>query len=94
LIKQGAKLVESAQDVLDELEYHFPVQTITPQQLDSGGALPEHPVLAHLGFDPQGMDTLAERSGLTVEALSAMLLQLELEGRVAVLPGGLYQRTA
>ncbi|HEY5994500.1 MAG TPA: DNA-processing protein DprA [Gallionellaceae bacterium] len=94
LIKQGAKLVESAQDVLDELECYLlgrPVAASAPQDTAS---LPEHPVLAHMGFDPLGMDVLGERSGLTVEALSAILLQLELEGRVAVLPGGLYQRIA
>ncbi len=94
LIKQGAKLVEGAQDILDELACYFPGGAIAAPPPPDGAALQEHPVLGCLGFDPQGMDTLAERSGLTVEALSAILLQLELEGRVAVLPGGLYQRTA
>ncbi len=94
LIKQGAKLVESAQDVLDELECYFPGGAIAASPHRDDRPLQEHPVLAHMGFDPQGMDALAERSGLTVEALSAILLQLELEGRVAALPGGLYQRTS
>jgi DNA processing protein len=47
-----------------------------------------------MGFDPCDIDTLIARSGLTTEAVSAMLLQLELEGKIARLPGGLYQRTA
>lgn len=94
LIKQGAKLVESAQDVLDELQGCLPGSPASAPVRQDAGMSQDHPVLAHMGFDPHGMDTLAERSGLTIEALSAILLQLELEGRVAVLPGGLYQRTA
>lgn len=86
LLKQGAKLVECAQDILDELG-HFSASPL-PQS-----AIPEkHPLLAHLGFDPIDMDSLWQRSGLTIEALSAILLQLELDGDVATLPGGLYQR--
>jgi DNA processing protein len=45
-----------------------------------------------LGFDPLDLDSLAERSGLTIGELSAILLQLELNGMIASLPGGLYQR--
>jgi len=90
LIKQGAKLVESAQDVLDELG-HYVAPRHTPETPGSVPS-PEYPLLMHLGFDPLDMNSLSLRSGLTIEALSAILLQLELEGRVAALPGGLYQR--
>jgi DNA processing protein len=45
-----------------------------------------------MGFDPCDIDGLIARSGLTAEIVSAILLQLELEGKVAGLPGGLYQR--
>jgi DNA processing protein len=45
-----------------------------------------------MGFDPCGLDDLALRSGLTADTLSVMLLQLELEGHVASLPGGRYQQ--
>lgn len=87
LIKEGAKLVESAHDVLGEIAgAAFPA---TPSR-----AAPEesHALLRHLGYDPCNVDTLCGRSGLTAEVVSAMLLQLELEGRVASLPGGRFQR--
>jgi DNA processing protein len=84
LIKQGAKLVENAQDILEELGYQSTAKTV--------GIAPEHPLFVHLGFDPLAAETLAQRSGLTIGELSAILLQLELDGIVASLPGGLYQR--
>ena len=89
LIKQGAKLVESAQDIVEELAWPAMAATAaaSSREIDETG-----PVLQHLGFDPVSLDQLAERSGLTVEALSAKLLTLELEGQVAQLPGGRYQR--
>ena len=87
LIKQGAKLVECAQDILEELGQF----TTPPGQT---AVLNEHPLFAHLGFDPVDMDSLSQRSGLTIEALSAILLQLELDGGIVTLPGGLYQRVS
>lgn len=88
LIKQGAKLVESAQDVLQELG----VEALTAPALAANPAAGG--LLAQLGYDPCDIDTLCTRSGLTTDVVSAMLLQLELDGKVASLPGGLYQRTS
>jgi DNA processing protein len=84
LIKQGAKLVENANDILEELGY---CNSPTTADITS-----DHPLFVHLGFDPLDVESLAQRSGLTIGELSAILLQLELDGMVASLPGGLYQR--
>jgi DNA processing protein len=88
LIKQGAKLVESAQDVLEELG-----GARAPEPTPSGSGA-SHDLLDKMGFDPLDIDELIARSGLTTEVVSAILLQLELEGKIASLPGGLYQRIA
>lgn len=87
LIKQGAKLVESAQDILEELKMQSPG---VPRPTTNNPEI--HPLLDYLGFDPCDINSLCERSGLNSEEISAQLLQLELDGLVAVLPGGRYQR--
>ena len=86
LIKQGAKLVESAQDVLDELG----ISGRRPASAQEAGK--GHDLLEKMGFDPCDIDELTVRSGLSAEAVSATLLELELDGKIAGLPGGLYQR--
>jgi DNA processing protein len=94
LIKQGAKLVESAQDVLEELG-NF---TARPIALAAANPAPRDAevemLLQNLGFDPCDIDSLCERSGLTIDRVCAMLLQLELEGSVTSLAGGRYQRVS
>lgn len=97
LIKQGAKLVDDARDVLDELRgTTAPVAAPTvPAAAATGGAAGEpDELLERMGYDPVALDQLQARSGWPTDRLSARLLELEFEGRVARLPGGLYQRSA
>ena len=94
LLKQGAKLVESAQDILEELQAPFQSRTgqaALPLQ-PAASAAPADPLLEALGHDPVTMDALTARTGWSAQDLSAQLLTLELDGQVARLPGGLYQR--
>jgi len=100
LIKQGARLVETAQDVLDELHLQRPVLQVgdllpdeSPQSSAAGPDEPTaDPVLAAMGYDPVSQEALCARTGLGPAALSARLFELELLGEVARLPGQLFQR--
>ena len=96
LIKQGAKLVESAQDVLEELRWDDGAGPATNHGADiaCGPAPEDTPVLRALGFDPVGLDALQARTGIDTARLQAQLMALELQGEVARLPGGLFQRIA
>jgi DNA processing protein len=97
LIKQGAKLVECAQDVLEELRWQpaasASATTPSPGQEDAITATTD-PLLDALGHDPMGLDALAAHTGWSPQVLNVRLLNLELEGRVARLPGQLFQRVA
>jgi DNA processing protein len=97
LIKQGAKLVESAQDVLEELRLPDPFAQV-PLALDvavdkaPSQAPSEDELLQHMGHDPVSLDALQARCGWPTAQLQAQLLELELMGQVGRLPGGLFQR--
>ena len=97
LIRQGAKLVETAQDIIEELGPLAGVvqqraqQSASPtMEMDATTAA----LLEHVGHDPVTIDALIERSGLTADVVSSMLLLMELNGLVMSCPGGKIQRTS
>ena len=97
LIRQGAKLVENIQDVLDELKLSPTPNLIAADAdissvSDENGAEPA--LLTALGYDPVGLDALIARTGIAASQLQVQLLELELDNHVARLPGGLFQRIA
>jgi len=85
LIREGAKLVETAQDILGELGLFASAAPAATQAHES-------PLLAALGRDPVGFDTLVARTGRAPEDIASELTELEIAGAVAPLPGGRWQR--
>jgi len=100
LIRQGAKLVETATDILEELgalaqaAAHFEAESLTTATTEAPELDAEYQrLLEALGNEPVSVDELVGRCGLTAETVSSMLLILELQGFVAAAPGGLYSRS-
>ena len=99
LLRDGAKLVESAADIFEELapllDLQAPAQSASAA-VDVSGEAPEDPeyklLLNSLDYAPTSVDALVERTGLTPDVVSSMLLMLELQGQVAASPGGRYSR--
>ena len=95
LIRQGAKLVETAQDILEELGPLASLARASAPEAAAPAPEPDSPaaeLLQQIGHDPVSVDALIERSGLTADAVSSMLLQMELNGLVSSCPGGKVQR--
>lgn len=92
LLKQGAKLVESAAEVIEEFPGQtrlLPRNTTAPQNSEPPT---EDPLLDAMGYDPVSLDSLTARTGWSAPALNARLLELEMAGDVSRLPGQLFQR--
>lgn len=95
LIRQGAKLVETVSDVLEELQSEdAAASTAANPRSEAADAMPEHRLLRNMGYYPVSLDALCARTGFSAAELQAQLLELELAGSVARLPGGLFQRVA
>ncbi len=100
LIRQGAKLVESVNDILEELPPLHAPRSAAAASTASGGngacaaSSPEDPLLEALGFEPVSLDALGARTGWSAAQLQARMLELELDGHVSRLPGGLFLRVA
>jgi DNA processing protein len=100
LIRQGAKLTETVADILSELNFSAFFEGVrrASDAQDRAGDLEtgmdkEHKILLDaLGFDPADLDMLVVRTGFKAEAVSSMMLILELEGHVQAAPGGRYSR--
>ncbi len=101
LIREGAKLVEQVSDVMEELGSLLgglacPEAESTPQNgVERGSELDQQyqQLLLVMGYDSEPLEVLMARSGLGANVISSMLLRLELDGYVAILPGGRYCRT-
>lgn len=93
LIRQGAKLVESVQDIFEELQPSTALHDSASATTGDEDAEP-HGLLAQMGHDPVSLDALGARTGQSAADLQVALLELELDGQVARLPGGLFQRMA
>ncbi|MFZ6798838.1 DNA-processing protein DprA [Undibacterium sp. Di24W] len=92
LIKQGAKLVETAQDILDEIQVSNDLKLYLPSVSITSETGHEPELLSLIGYDPVHLDNLVTRAGVGIHDLSAQLLELELQGVIEVLPSGLIQR--
>lgn len=95
LIRQGAKLVETTADILDEFSAFINSDAgkdAPPQTYDSEINESHLQLLACLGYEPTSIDTLIERSGLSSHLLAASLLALELDGVIDAVPGGFMRR--
>jgi len=96
LIKQGAKLVDCIQDITEELKLQSRLNTTPsstqaqPNSISTNS--PEQLLLDTMGFDPAPLERLVALTGLTVAEVSSMLMLLELDGKVASLSGGQYQK--
>jgi DNA processing protein len=95
LIRQGAKLVETPKDILEDcnnLQIH--INPAKKSALAQGFDYPDNDQLNRIGYDPDSLNVLAARAGLDVATINAQLLALELDGWVELLAGGMVRRSS
>ena len=93
LIREGAKLVETTQDILEELnQYNQQVENLPIEPMQSMLDLEQQTLLNRVMFSPTSIDELVTESGAAVEIISSMLLILELQGYLEATAGGCYVR--
>lgn len=93
LIREGAKLVETTQDILEELtQYYQQHDEKPPSPAQTTLDLEQQTILNHVMFSPTSVDNLVESTGLAVEVISSTLLILELQGYLEATAGGCYTR--
>jgi len=93
LLRDGAKLVESAADIIEEISalYEFYLEELTARfhiEAQKASNLAYPPLLASVGYEATPIDVVVEHSGITIELVLEQMLELELQGWVAVVPGG------
>ena len=93
LIREGAKLVETTHDILEELiQFNQQDEKFTLNTVQSTLDLEQQTLLNRVMFSPTSVDYLVENSGKSVEVISSMLLILELQGYLEATAGGCYMR--
>ena len=93
LIREGAKLVETTQDILEELNQCYQQdEKLSPFTMQSTLDLEQQTLLNRVMFSPTSIDNLVENTGESVEVISSMLLILELQGYLEATAGGCYVR--
>lgn len=93
LIKQGAKLVDNIQDIVEELKLNKVTDnTVVDTTQAKVNTDSTHPLLKIIGHDPISLEQIVQKSGLAASEISSQLMMLELEGKVASVAGGLYQQ--
>jgi len=94
LIRQGAKLVETPKDILEDWNsLHLHTDPAKKSESTQGSDHPDNDLLKIIGYDPVSLNVLAARAGLDAATINAQLLALELDGWVELLAGGMVRRS-
>lgn len=93
LIKQGAKLIENVEDILEELKFQIPnpkLQTNFKSQIPIDLSLDEHKIISTLSNEPKHIDAISIETGLSISEISSLLLMLEIKKVIRQLPGKIF----